>query len=116
MNEELGQLDADLKGLFVENKIEEIQQILGEQPDATVKEMYDYNWNIIKKYYDNGKFELLLSHLVFVAYTCFITEYAYKAGMLGEEVFQDRMTVYGDIYEKKRKQSQEDGDIDKTTV
>ncbi len=116
MNEELGQLDADLKGLFVENNIEEIQQILGEQPDAVVKEINDYNWNIIRKYYDNGKFELLLSHLVFVAYTCFVTEYAYKSGMVAEQEYQDRITIFGDIYDRKRIQTQENGDIDKIPV
>jgi hypothetical protein len=104
MNEELGQLDADLKGLFVENKIEEVLEILKDQPDATVKEMSDYNWNVIKKYYDTEKFDLLFSHFTFVAYTCFIVEYSHQAGLISDEAFDIMMMVYNDIYELKKQQ------------
>lgn len=104
MNEELGQIDADLKGLFVESKIEKMNQLLQEQPDNTVKELCDYNWNIIKKYYDTERFDLLFQHFTFVAYTCFIAEYSYKRGLILDEVFQIMMMVYNDIYELKRSQ------------
>lgn len=104
MNEELGQIDADLKGLFVESKIEKMNQLLQEQPDNTVKELCDYNWNIIKKYYDTERFDLLFQHFTFVAYTCFMVEYSYKRGLILDEVFQIMMMVYNDIYELKRSQ------------
>ncbi len=105
MNDELKQLDADLKGLFVESNLEEMQELLTEQPDAIVKEISDYNWNIIKKYYDTEKFELLFSHLKFVAYTCFMVEYAHQLGLIGDDVFGIMMMIYNDIYELKRQQS-----------
>jgi hypothetical protein len=52
MNEQLGQLDTELKELFVGNKIEEMDLLLQFKSDADMKELSDYNWNIIKKYYD----------------------------------------------------------------
>lgn len=104
MKEELGQLDTDLKTLFVENKIEEMVELLNAQPDEAVKEMSDYNWNIIKKYYDTEKFELMFQHFKFVAYTCFIVEYAHKVGLISDEAFGIMMMVYNDIYELKKQQ------------
>jgi hypothetical protein len=69
-----------------------------------VKELSDYNWNVIKKYYDTEKFELLFRHFKFVAYTCFIVEYAHQAGLISDEAFNIMMMIYNDIYELKRKQ------------
>jgi hypothetical protein len=104
MNEELGQIDADLKGLFVETNIDEMLELLKEQPDSIVKEISDYNWNIIKKYYDTENFELLLRHLKFVAYTCFIVEYSHQLGLISDEAFSIMMMIYNDIYELKKQQ------------
>lgn len=107
MNDELNQFDADLKGLFVENNIDEIKELLGEQPDDIVKEIMNYNWNIIKKYYDKENFELLMKHFKFVAYTCFIVEYTFSRGIIGEDVFGIMMLVYNDIYEIKKENNQQ---------
>lgn len=104
MNEELGQLDADLKGLFIENKFDEMSDLLQEQPDASVKELSDYNWNVIKKYYDTERFDLLFKHFNFVAYTCFIVEYAHKLSLISDEAFGIMMMIYNDIYELKKQQ------------
>lgn len=106
MREELGQLDADLKGLFVENKIDEMRALLKEQPDQDVKEISEYNWNIIKKYYDTERFDLLFQHFKFVAYTCFVVEYAHRIGVISNEAFGIMMMVYNDILELKRRQRQ----------
>lgn len=102
MKEELGQLDADLKGLFVEEKLEEMIEMLGEQPISVVSEISEHNWNITKKYYDNQQYELLMKHLKFVAYTCFIVEYAHQAGVIKQEEFDSRMATYNEIYELVR--------------
>jgi hypothetical protein len=102
MNDELSQFDADLKGLFVEEKIDEIRMMLNEQPDSTVKELSDYNWNIIKKYYDAENFGLLFKHFKFVAYTCFIVEFAHQRGLISEDAFGIMMLIYNDIYKLKR--------------
>lgn len=105
MNDELAQIDADLKGLFVENKYDEMNKLLQEQADTAVKEISDYNWNIIKKYYDTERFDLLFAHFKFVAYTCYIIEYAHQAALISEEAFGIMMMVYNDIYELKKQSS-----------
>lgn len=104
MKEELAQIDLELKGLFVDNKLEELIDFLKDQPAEIVKEISDYNWNIIKKYYDTENFELLFTHLKFVAFSCFMVEYAHQIGLISEEAFSIMMMIYNDIYELKRKQ------------
>lgn len=105
MNEELAQLDADLKGLFSENKIEEMNTLLGEQEEATIKELMDSYWNAIKKYYDTERFDLLFQHFRFVAFSCYIIEYAHQISLVSEEAFQIMMMIFNDIYELKKKQN-----------
>jgi predicted P-loop ATPase len=104
MNEELLQLDADLKGLFVENKVDEMIELLKEQPNTTIKEISDFSWSVIKKYYDAERFDLLFNHITFVAYTCFIIEYTHQIGLITNEDFDAMMMVYSDIYEMKKQQ------------
>ncbi len=104
MRDELAQVDADLKELFVASKLDEMAELLQEQPDSDVKEIAEYNWNVIKKYYDTERFDLLLQHLKFVAYTCYMVEYAHKVGLISEEAFRIMMMVYNDIYELKKSQ------------
>lgn len=106
MNDELNQLDAELKGLFVGGNIEEMRNFLKDKPDETVKELSDYNWNIIKKYYDLENFELIFKHFKFVAYSCFMVEYAHQRGIIGDDAFGIMMLIYNDIYELKRKSRQ----------
>jgi hypothetical protein len=104
MNDELAQIDADLKGLFVENKYEEMNELLQEQPEPTVKELSGYNWNVIKKYYDTERFDLLFTHFKYVAYTCYLVEYAHQISLISDEAFHIMTMVYNDIYELKRQQ------------
>jgi len=104
MNEELSQIDADLKGFFVEGDMDSMADLLREQSDAVVMELCDYNWSIILKYYDNKNFELLFRHIKFVAYTCFMMEYAHQSGILKEDEFISRMMVYQSIYDLKQQQ------------
>lgn len=104
MNEELGQSDLELKGLFIESKLDELVELMNQQPESIVKELSDYNWNIVKKYYDTERFDLLLQHLKFVAYTCFVVEYAHQIGVISEDAFRIMMMIYNDIYELKKQQ------------
>lgn len=104
VRDELARFDAEMKGLFVEEKLEEMSEELAEQSDEDVKELSNYNWNIIRKYYDSENLELLFKHFRFVAYTCFIVEYAHRRGVISDEAFQIMMSIYNDIYELKRKQ------------
>lgn len=100
MNEELAYLDADLKDLFIETKYDDMRNLLDERSDEEVKEISNHYWGIIKKYYDKENFELLIKHIKFVAYTCFIVEYAHNRELIGKDVFSIMMSIYNDIYEK----------------
>ena len=104
MREELAQLDADLKGVFAEDNFEELNVLLSQQPDSTVKELSDYYWNIIKQYYETERFDLLFAHFNFVAFTCYIVEYAHQATLISDDAFGIMMMVYNDVYELKRQQ------------
>ncbi|MBP1753889.1 MAG: hypothetical protein H6Q59_287 [Firmicutes bacterium] len=104
MTEEIGQLDLELKGLFIESKLDELVDLMNQQPDQIVKEISDYNWNIVKKYYDTERFDLLLQHLKFVAYTCFVVEYAHQIKLISDDAFSIMMMIYNDIYELKKQQ------------
>ncbi|HKL98778.1 MAG TPA: hypothetical protein VJZ06_02570 [Mobilitalea sp.] len=97
LSDELNNLDTDLKELFVNEKYNEIMDLLGDISDLSVKELSGHNWTIIKKYYDTEKFDLLKQHIKYVAYTCFLVEYAYKRKIIGEDAFGIMMQIYNDI-------------------
>lgn len=106
MREELGNLDLVLKELFMESKFDEMKEILLDKPDETVKELTDYSWNVVKKYYEMENYNLLFRHYKFVAYSCFLVEYSHKRGLIMEDVFGIMLSVYNDIYESYRKYNQ----------
>lgn len=97
MNDELGYLDTELKGLFVDAKYDDMRDVLKDRTDEEVKEIYSYNWGIIKKYYDGESFDLLIKHIKFVAYSCYMVEYAHDRGLIGADVFGIMMSIYNDI-------------------
>lgn len=107
MKEEYLQLDADLKGLFSENKLDELNELLHEQPGDVVNELSTHYWDIINKYFETERFDLLFGHLRFVAFTCYIIEYAYQAGLISENDFVARMQIYQTIYELKQQHSKD---------
>lgn len=100
MNEELSYLDAELKGLFVEAKYDDMRTMLKDRTDEEVKDIYQHNWGIIKKYYDNENFDLLLKHIKFVAFSCFMVEYAHGKRLLDDDVFGIMMSIYNDIHDR----------------
>ncbi len=102
MREELAQLDADLKGLFSENKIEELNGLLQEQTESDVKELLQFYCDVIKKYYDTERYDLLLTHIRFVAFTCYIVEYANQISMISEQDYLVMMKIYNEVYEKRQ--------------
>lgn len=104
MNEDLAQLDAELRGLFMENKLDEIKDLLKEQQNDAVKEISEYSWNVVKKYYETERFDLLFGHFTFVAYSCFLVEYAHREGIIRDEAFGIMMSIYNDLYELKKQQ------------
>lgn len=105
MREELAQLDADLKGLFSENKLEELLLLLQEQNSEEIKELILFYCGVIRKYYESGRFDLLFSHIRFVAFTCYMVEYAMQNAMISEEDYHSMMAIYQEVYEKKQQES-----------
>lgn len=106
LNEELASLDMELKEMFMDSKFDEIKELLKEKSESTVKEITNHNWSIIKKYYDMENFNLMFQHFKFVAFTCFMVEYAHSQGYISDDIFGIMLSVYNDIYEMKRKQNQ----------
>ena len=104
MNEELAQLDADLKGLFSENKLEQMNELLKEQAEAVIIEITKFYCGVIRKYYDGERFDLLFTHIRFVALTCYVVEYAKQSSLLQEEEYQGMMRIYNDVYERRQQQ------------
>ncbi len=104
MDDELRQFDMELRGLFVETKIEEMNDLLDTQSDENVKALMEANWAIIKKYYDTENFELMFRHYKFVAYSCYLIEYAHQRDIVKEDDFKNMMLIFNDIYELRRKQ------------
>ena len=98
MTEEINNRNTDLKELFVENKLEELLESLEQTADDIVTEITLYNYEIIKKYFDSGKFSVLISHIKFTAFTCFLCEYAAKRRLISKEDFDGMSSVFNEIY------------------
>lgn len=102
MREELGSLDLELKEMFMANKFDELKIFLDTQAENDVKDLMDYNWNIVKKYYEMENFELIMRNWKFVAFSCFMVEYAHVRGLISTDAFGIIMQVYNDIFEMKQ--------------
>lgn len=98
MTEELNNFNTDMKEMFMNNKFEEITELLADKSDAEIHELTYANYDVIKKYYDLQKFDLLFTHIKFVAYSCFFCEYASKRGVIEDAVFQDMLVIFTSIY------------------
>ncbi|MDF2541754.1 MAG: hypothetical protein K0S47_1472 [Herbinix sp.] len=98
MNEELNEINTDLKELFVANQLEEMTEVLNKLSDEEVNELAISNHNIIKKYYDSGNQTLLFQYIKFVAFACYLVEYAYGRQLTTEEEQKDRIFIYEEIY------------------
>ena len=99
MTEEINNLNTDLKELFTENKYEELLDKLNETSNDIVLEITHHNFDIIKKYYDTEKFNLIFQYIRFVAFTSFVCEYSYKRELVTGEEFDKMMDVFNGIHE-----------------
>lgn len=100
MTEQLQTLDLELKELFVKQEYEQMLEFLNNTADEDVLEMTTQNWDVVKKYNDMGRTDLLRQHLTFVAYASFITEYAGKRSLFEEKIYQEKFSLFEDIFEK----------------
>lgn len=98
MTEELNNLNTDLKELFVNNQLDDLKNTLDKETDEVVVELTHYNYEIIKKYYDAKKFNLLLQYIKFTAYSCFLCEYAADRQLINAEEFNSMSAIFHEIY------------------
>lgn len=99
MTEEINNLNTDLKELFTENKFEELLDNLNDTSNDIVLEITYHNFDIIKKYYDTEKFNLIFQYIRFVAFTSFVCEYSYKRELITTEEFDKMMVIFNGIYD-----------------
>lgn len=99
MTEELNNFCTDLKDLFMKQDFEAMEKALSERKPAEIAEMAERERGVIVKYYEEEKYELLLTHLNFVAFASYLYEYAGKRGIYAGKEFQDGMEVFVKIFE-----------------
>ncbi|MBQ9119076.1 MAG: hypothetical protein IJY09_03335 [Lachnospiraceae bacterium] len=99
MTEELNNFCTDMKDLFMKQDFEAMEKALAERTPAEIAEMAERERGIIAKYYEEEKFELLLTHLNFVAFASFLYEYAGKRGVYVGKEYQDGMEIFVKIFE-----------------
>ncbi len=100
MTEQLQTLDLELKELFIKQEYEQMIELLNNTADNDVVEMTVQNWDIVKKYSDQGRTDLLRQHLTFVAYASFITEYSGKRSLFEDAVYQEKFSLFEEVFEK----------------
>lgn len=99
MNEELMNKSTDLKDLFVQKKYEEMITFLDSLEQEEVKEMALYNVEIVNKYYETEKYDLLKQYITFVAFTSFLYEYAAKSKILDEGMVEKISVLFSNVYD-----------------
>lgn len=87
-----------MKELFMNNKFEEIVDELNLKNEDEIRDLTYTNYDVIKKYYELEKFDLIFAHIKFVAYTCFFCEYASKRGVIEDSEFQTMMSIFTGIH------------------
>ena len=100
MTEELKNRDMDLRELFVAQQYEAVVTILDSMEDDQVLELALTNWDVVKKYYDSDRVDLLRKYVTFVAYESLLIEYAGKRGLLIGKEFEDKYNLFEEIYIK----------------
>ena len=105
MTEEINNLNTDLKELFVDAKYEKMEEILDNIGDSIVLEITQYNYDIIYKYYEAQRYEILTQFIKFVAYSSFLCEYSAKRQLIDSVEFEKMMEVFSNIYQLIRKEN-----------
>lgn len=99
MTEEINNLNTDFKELFSENKLEELIEQLDKTEASIVTEITLFNYDIIKKYYQSEKYNLLLQFIKFVAFSSFMWEYSAKRELLDSVQNEEMSALFTNIYE-----------------
>lgn len=106
MTEEINNLNTDLKELFVDSKYDRMQEILDKIADSIMIEITQYNFDIIKKYYEAERYTILAQFIKFVAYTSFLCEYSAKREIISSEEYDGMVKIFNDIYLMIKKESE----------
>ncbi|MFV0343399.1 MAG: hypothetical protein ACK5JH_11030 [Anaerocolumna sp.] len=99
MTEEINNLNTDFKELFSENKLDELMEQLNNTDSSIVTEITLFNCDIIKKYYESEKYNLLLQFIRFVAFSSYMWEYSAKRGLLDPVFDKEMSSLFTNIYE-----------------
>lgn len=111
MTEELNNFCTDLKDLFMKQDFPGMEQVLSERKEEEVAELAMSQHDILAKYYEQEKYEMLLTHLNFVAFASYLFEYAGKRGIFTPAEFKQGFQLFMEIYQlvqdAKKKQESE---------
>lgn len=100
MTEEINNINTDMKELFVNSNYDKIIEILNTLDDSDALEITLSNYDIIKKYFDSEKYNLLFQFIKFVAYTSFVCEYSAKRGLIDENAYKTMYDMFETIYSR----------------
>lgn len=106
MTEEINNLNTDLKELFVDSKFDRMKDILDKIADSTIIEITQYNFVIIKKYYEAQRYNILAQFIKFVAYSSFLCEYSVKRQLISKEEYEEMFKMFTDIYLKIKEEQE----------
>lgn len=98
MTEEWNHFCTDLKELFMQQDFERMEQELAGCEEEMVLEIMKSQHDIVSGYYSQGKYEILLSHLNFVAFCSYLFEYTAKKGMITQEQYEEGIAIYLGIF------------------
>ena len=99
MTEELNNFCTDLKDLFMKQDFLAMEQALSERSSEEVAELAMNQRDILVKYYEQEKYEMLLSHLNFVAFASYLFEYAGKRGIFTSVEYEQGFEIFLNIYQ-----------------
>ncbi len=106
MTEEINNLNTDLKELFVDSKFDRMKDILDKIADGTIIEITQYNFGIIKKYYEAQRYNILAQFIKFVAYSSFLCEYSAKRQIISKEEYEEMFKIFTEIYLKIKEEQE----------
>mgnify|MGYP006922132766 CR=1 FL=1 len=99
MTEELNDFCTDLKDLFMRQDFAQMEELLAGKTDGEITELAMYEHDILTKYYEQEKYQMLITHLNFAAFASYLFEYAGKRGVFTPSQFQQGFRIFLDIYE-----------------
>ncbi len=76
-----------------------MEELLAGKTDGEITELAMYEHDILTKYYEQEKYQMLITHLNFAAFASYLFEYAGKRGVFTPSQFQQGFRIFLDIYE-----------------